>query len=90
MSEFTPMLPMLKDNLRRVVDAYCAHTGLKQSSAFVMVVGSATPRTILLDQEADMKAGKYDEWLQRFSNAWPDGLEWPAGVARPPKTGGQE
>lgn len=84
MSEYRPELPRLKENFRRVVEAYCQFTGQKPSTALTQVCGSAQPRLILLDPEADMKAGKYDAWLRRFSHAWPAGLAWPDGVPRPP------
>ncbi len=82
--EYAPELPRLKENLRRVIAAYCAFTKLKESSALVNVLGAATPRLILIDPDADLRAGKYDQWMKRFSRAWPAGLEWPASVPRPP------
>lgn len=84
MSDFEPQLEKLKANFRRVLDAYCEFTGKKEREATLEVVGSPQLRIILLDPEADMKAGKYDEWMQRFSNAWPEGLAWPNDVPRPP------
>lgn len=53
-----PPATRLRNNMAAVITAYCEATGTKDKRALVKVVGSLTPRNILLDPEADMKAGK--------------------------------
>lgn len=82
--QYVPEAARLKENLRTVVRAYSAHTGMKESSSLMRVLGSQQPRMIYLDDEAGIRADRYDAWLQTFSDKWPDDLEWPEGIARPP------
>lgn len=82
--EYVPEAARLKENLRMVVKVYSAHLGLKESSALMRVLGSQQPRMIYLDDEAGIRADRYDGWVQTFSDNWPDDLEWPVGIARPP------
>lgn len=84
--EYVPALERLKGEMRKVVQVFAAHVGQKESSLLMTILKSQQPRLILIDPEADIKAGKYDQWMQALSNAWPDDLEWPADVPRPPKT----
>lgn len=83
MSEYRPELPRLKENLRKLADAYSDFHGVNKGVALTRVLGTPMPRIAIFDPDADIKAGKYDAWVQKFSNVWPAALPWPADVPRP-------
>lgn len=90
-TEYVPEAVRLKENLRTIVRAYSAHMGVKESSALMTVIKTQQPRLIYLDDEAGIRADRYDGWLKTFSDKWPSDLEWPAGIVRPPvSTGGDQ
>lgn len=35
--------------------------------------------------DRDIRFGTYERMLGKFSSAWPDDLEWPSDIPRPPK-----
>lgn len=86
-TKFTPELARLRGQFIAVVEAYSAHRGTPATNSIRNVLGNnkGTAFNVYIPG-ADFHAGRYDNWVQEFSNAWPDGLEWPAGTPRPPVT----
>ena len=72
----------LRDQLLTVANAYCSARDLSRSRVSTIVFNAG----LKLDQIAsgrDLATGNFERAMRWFSANWPDGLEWPEGVARP-------
>lgn len=72
----------LRDALVRVADQYAAAKGLSRSrvSTIVFSGGSVIER---LANGGDITTGNFERGMMYFSDNWPPGVDWPAGIARP-------
>lgn len=80
--EYVPELTRLRGNMLSIIGAYSEHFKIEPVSALQKVLRNTY--AVNLYAGGDIKAGSYDKWAQAFSKAWPDDLEWPKGVVRPP------
>lgn len=75
--------PALRSNLIRCAEAYGAATGM---SLWVVGKEIALDRSFFSDIQGGSRgvvASKYDAVMQEFSDRWPNGTDWPEGIARP-------
>jgi len=86
-AEYVPEAERLRCNLRTVIDKIAAHYGLNQRSYLVMRLGTNGPQCAYNPLAVRYNADSHDHWMSLISDDWPDdaGLEWPAGIPRPPK-----
>lgn len=87
----TPRLmeDIMRENTARLCDAYVAYTGMTQTMAARTLFGDATylfnvlgKRKRATDPAVSFRVRSYDVIVARFSECWPEDLEWPAGIAR--------
>lgn len=74
----------LKTNLRRVRDAFMAKSPLSDSALWRLVAKDNRFFGRVVEGDGSFTARTYDEVIQRFSDHWPVGAEWPLSVRRPP------
>lgn len=72
----------LIDHLHTVAAAYAQAKGLKESTVGKDVAGDGR-FFANLRSGITFTARKYDRVMRRFSENWPDGLDWPADIPRP-------
>jgi hypothetical protein len=68
--------------LLTLVDAYRTATGTEDTTVSHRVFADSKKVGALRDG-ADITTGRFNAAVLWFSENWPDGAEWPAGVARP-------
>lgn len=80
-----PLSETARNNVRAVVDALIAGTGLTETfvSAFAKGDRAFTKRM----PETTMSMRTYDEAMGRLSAGWPSDLPWPEAVPRPEPAG---
>ncbi len=80
-----PLSETARNNVRAVVDALIAGTGLTETfvSAFAKGDRAFTKRL----PETTMSMRTYDEAMGRLSAGWPSDLPWPEAVPRPEPAG---
>lgn len=73
------------EQINRMANAYARHTKLKRSTLGVHIVndGKFFPR---LDDGGQCTVRTAERVAQWFANNWPEDLEWPADIPRPPKS----
>lgn len=57
--------------------------GRQRVSTIVLQRGATIQK--LADGSADITTGTFERAMQWFSDHWPEGMEWPDGIARPAK-----
>ena len=72
-------------HLLTVSTAYAEATTLSRSSVSKRVFNDGKVLDNLVTG-ADMTIGRHAAAMQWLSDNWPDGAEWPDGIARPAKT----
>jgi hypothetical protein len=70
------------NHLLRVARAYGAAEGIAPSTVSWRVFGD-TKKLGALETGSDIQIGRWERAMQWFSDNWPAGTEWPAGIARP-------
>jgi hypothetical protein len=83
------MEDIMRENTARLCDAYVAYTGMTQTMAARTLFGDATylfnvlgKRKRATDPAVSFRVRSYDVIVARFSECWPVGVEWPAGISR--------
>lgn len=56
--------------------------GRQRVSTIVLQRGATLQR--VADGDADITTGTYERAMQWFSDHWPDAVDWPEGIERPP------
>jgi hypothetical protein len=72
----------LRAQIIAVADAYCSARRLSRSRVSTIVFNAG----LALDRIAsgkDLTTGNWERAMAWFSRNWPEGAEWPLGVARP-------
>ena len=82
-----PVLP-LTDQLIAVANAYSAATGVSISTISTKLFNGGG-RLAAIAAGGDLNTRSFESAMRWFSDNWPDDLEWPAGVARPRKSGSE-
>lgn len=77
------MQKTLADNLARLAKVYVDHTGYELSTVGAYAVNDPRFFLRLGDGKKSFTVRKYDQLAAWFSNKWPEGLAWPAGIDRP-------
>lgn len=75
----------LRENLLNCAAAYTARREIGLSTLGRLAAGDWRFFDNLKRDGKTFTARKYDEVLGWFSQNWPDGAEWPDGLARPPE-----
>lgn len=72
----------MRDQILVVADFYAARCGVgrKRVSTIVMNRGSKLDD---IAEGGDLTTGIFERAMAWFSDNWPEGLDWPAGVPRP-------
>ncbi|HMR51218.1 MAG TPA: hypothetical protein PKA33_01560 [Amaricoccus sp.] len=65
-----------------VADAYREGTSLPDKTVSGRVFGDQKKLTAMRGG-SDITVGRYSAAMQWFSDNWPAGTDWPAGIARP-------
>lgn len=79
------MEAILKAHLRRLADAFTAATGVPDSAIGSRAVNHSRFFQRLSDPDNSLTLKTYDRLALWFSENWPEGAEWPAGIERPVK-----
>ena len=69
--------------LIRVADAFAQSRCLSRSRVSTVVFGSGMVLERIASGSADVKTGTFERAMKYFSDNWPDGTDWPEGIARP-------
>lgn len=72
----------LRESLITVFDAYVAAGRVGRARLSTIVFGSGMRFDRILEG-SDVSTGTFERAMLWLSTNWPDGAEWPAGVARP-------
>lgn len=75
--------PGLRANLVKCAEAFAASRGV---SLFAVGKDIALDRSFFKEIQDDSRgftARKYDAVMQKFSEEWPEGCDWPENVPRP-------
>ncbi|GEL44268.1 hypothetical protein MEX01_48590 [Methylorubrum extorquens] len=75
----------LRDQLLTVSEAYAHAVGRSEARVSTIVFGSGNAISRLRGG-ADMGSERLHNGLQWFTDNWPTGADWPAGVPRPART----
>ena len=67
-------------------ECYCRRVKLSQSRVSTLVFNHGG-RIARIRAGRDFTVGSYERALRWFSDHWPEGLIWPAGIERPPRAG---
>ena len=79
----------LTDQLVITANAYCEATGRSSSRVSSMVfgdgkrAGDGTKLAAIMSGGADITTRRFEAAMRWFSENWPEGADWPEGVARP-------
>lgn len=80
----------LKWNLRRCAEAYAAARNIGIPTVGRLAAGDWRFFERVEDGEKSFTARKYDEVMGWFSKNWPDQVDWPSDVIRPPSEPARE
>lgn len=73
-------------NILFLAERYRAARNLSLKTVSVYAAGRGGFLTELAAGERGITLARRDRILQWFSDHWPDDLEWPAAIPRPPKS----
>lgn len=83
------MEEVMRENAARICAAYVDYTGMTPTMLARTLFGDGTYLFSVLgrrkkqaDPTVSFRVRTYDVIVARFSECWPDGLEWPAGIPR--------
>lgn len=74
----------LKSNLRRCAEIYAGVREISIPTLGRLAAGDWRFFERVEDDEKTFTARKYDEVIGWFSENWPDEVDWPSDVSRPP------
>lgn len=72
----------LRDQLITTFTAYCTAVGRSEARVSTLLWGSGGRWSRLL-ADGDVTTGLWERSMRWLSDHWPQGADWPAGVARP-------
>ena len=75
-----------REVLLTLFECYCRRAKLSQARVSTLVFNHGG-RIARIRAGRDFTIGSYARALRWFSDHWPEGLAWPAGIERPPRTG---
>ena len=75
-----------REVLLTLFECYCRRVKLSQSRVSSLVFNHGG-RIARIRAGRDFTVGSYERALRWFSTHWPEGLPWPEGIERPPRTG---
>lgn len=73
------------DQILQLAETYCAHENLKPSTVSLRAAGQGLYLSKLEAGEIGLTYARYDKVMLWFASHWPDDLQWPTAVPRPPK-----
>ncbi|MDB5603540.1 MAG: hypothetical protein JWP25_440 [Bradyrhizobium sp.] len=71
------------DALLSVAHAYAAAEQIDLSTVSWRALGDTKKLTMIQDDNRDIQVRRLEKAMQWFSDHWPEGAVWPAGVDRP-------
>ena len=71
------------NQILRLARIYAAAKGHALSTVSLRIAGQGSLFGRLENGGADLTIGRRDHIFQKFSDHWPDGLEWPTDIPRP-------
>ncbi|WP_245515051.1 hypothetical protein [Jiella endophytica] len=72
----------LREQLIHVADRYCQAVGLSRARVSTIVLGRGSKLDDLA-RGGDVTTRIFEQAVSWFSANWPDGTDWPNGIARP-------
>ncbi len=72
----------LRDQLICAADAFCGATGMSKSRLSTIIL-SGGKRLAMIEQGGDLGTERFEAAMLWLSANWPEGLDWPDGIARP-------
>lgn len=72
----------LRSQLIATIETYAEATGLAKASVSTRVFDDGNVIKRLL-AGGDLTTGRWERSMRWLSDHWPEGADWPAGVARP-------
>jgi hypothetical protein len=79
----------MTDQLTHVARAFCEARGLSLARVSTLVFNDGKKLDAVAFKGADLATGKFEYAMGWFSNNWPEGAVWPAGIDRPPHSEGK-
>ncbi|RVO40446.1 hypothetical protein CN093_11460 [Sinorhizobium meliloti] len=73
----------LREQLILVSDEFGRARGIGRQRVSTIVLNRGSTLDLLAQGRSDLNTGTFERAMIWFSENWPDGAEWPAGVARP-------
>ncbi len=70
------------DQLLSVAKAYARFEGIEMHTVSSRAFGDGK-KLGAIETGSDIQVRRFEKTMQWFSDHWPDGAEWPSGVARP-------
>ena len=75
-----------REILLTLFECYCRRVKLSQSRVSSLIFNHGG-RIARIRAGRDFTVGSYERALRWFSDHWPEGIPWPAGIERPSQTG---
>lgn len=73
----------LREQLILVSDEFGRARGIGRQRVSTIVLNRGSTLDLLAQGRSDLNTGTFERAMIWFSENWPDGAEWPAGVPRP-------
>jgi hypothetical protein len=77
------------DQILAIADAFASAKGLSESRISTLVFNDGKRLKDLRENDRDLGTKVFARAMQWFSDHWPEGAEWPEGVARPDQSHAQ-
>lgn len=71
-----------RQHLLDLIDAFAAAKGLSGSRVTTLAMNSGSVYRLLREGK-DITVGRLESAVRWLSDNWPDGTDWPEGIARP-------
>lgn len=75
-----------KDELLTLADRYAVALGVPDITVSSRVFRDSK-KIAALRGDADITLGRFNEAIEWFSANWPESVDWPGNIPRPPATG---
>jgi hypothetical protein len=73
---------ILRDQILAAANAYCKASGMSRARLSTLILKSGA-RLDQLAEGRDLNTGTFEAAMRWLSDNWPEGADWPDGVARP-------
>ncbi|RVE90097.1 hypothetical protein [Sinorhizobium meliloti] len=73
----------LREQLILVSDEFGRARGIGRQRVSTIVLNRGSTLDLLAQSRSDLNTGTFERAMLWFSENWPEGAEWPAGVSRP-------